>query len=69
MAASQPTPRSGDLKPTFLTLGIVFPLLAIASVALRLDARRILRLKLGMDDYFIILGLVRVDSSKVCGSH
>ena len=41
----------------------VFPTLAITAVALRLWARFVQKQKIGMDDYFIIIALVRVITS------
>ena len=42
----------------FLGLGIAFPIIAIASVIFRFEARRIKRLKLGADDWTILAALV-----------
>ena len=45
-------------KPIFLGLSIAFPIIAIASVIFRFEARRIKRLKLGADDWTILAALV-----------
>lgn len=42
--------------------GAVFPLLAILSVGLRLYARRLNSLALGLDDYAVIVALVSITS-------
>lgn len=47
-----------SLKPTVVGLGVSMPLLAAVAVALRLEARRIKRVRLGADDYTIIAALV-----------
>lgn len=47
-----------DNKPVILGLSIAFPLIAIASVILRFEARRIKRLKPGADDWTILAALV-----------
>jgi hypothetical protein len=52
-------PKGRDLHSTFLALGIVFPILAIACVALRFEARRMNRLKPQWDDWTVVLALVR----------
>jgi hypothetical protein len=48
-----------DLQPTILALGIVFPIIAILSVVLRFQARRIKGDKLLSDDLTILASLVR----------
>ncbi|KAI4178411.1 MAG: hypothetical protein LQ346_007459 [Caloplaca aetnensis] len=47
-----------SLKPTVVGLGVSMPLLAAVAVALRLEARRIKRVRLGADDYTIIAALI-----------
>ncbi|MCJ1369980.1 hypothetical protein MMC20_001192 [Loxospora ochrophaea] len=47
-----------DLRPTILGLSIAFPIIAIISVVLRFEARRIKRLKLGADDWTILAALL-----------
>jgi hypothetical protein len=57
----------GDQKQAIMALGISMPVLAIISVALRYHARLIKRMKLGIDDYTIFIGLVR-DSRELLAS-
>ena len=47
-------------KQVMLGLSIAFPIVAIASVIFRFEARRIKRLKLGADDYTILAALVNL---------
>ena len=54
---------AGDHRPTILGLSIVFPIIAIASVFLRFEARRINRVKLGADDWTILAALVKTPST------
>ena len=51
-----------NLAKTTIIVSIVFPLLATLAVALRLYARRCKSLRLGPDDYVILVALVRAAS-------
>ena len=48
----------GDQRPTILALSIVFPILSIAAVAFRFQARRLKRVATGADDWTIVAALV-----------
>ena len=50
--------QQNDVSGLVLALMIVFMVLSVLSVALRLISRRIARLKLWWDDYFVIASLV-----------
>ena len=48
----------GDQRPTILILSIVFPIISIASMLMRFEARRVKRVSLGADDWTILVALV-----------
>ena len=54
-----------DRSKTVIIVSIVFPLLAILAVVLRLYARRCKSLRLGPDDYVILVALVRVAKRRI----
>lgn len=53
----------GNRKPTTLGLSISMPLLATIAVLLRFYAHRVKRVKLGVEDLFIVIGLVCNENS------
>ena len=57
-----------DLKPTFISLGILMPLLATLAVCLRIHSRRIRKTALGIDDYLALTALVCTTSFKTVTS-
>ena len=59
---------AGDQKPVILGLSIVFPIIAIVSVILRFESRRIKRLKPGADDWTILASLVNTLHAPDCPS-
>ena len=48
----------GDLRPTVVGLGIALPIIATIAVGLRVQARRVVKVSLGVDDYTIFIALV-----------
>lgn len=49
-----------DDRPVILGLSIAFPIIAITSVILRFEARRMKRQKPGADDWTIVAALVNL---------
>ena len=47
-------------EAAILGLSIAFPIIAIASVIFRFEARRIKRLKIGADDWTVLAALVNL---------
>ena len=55
----------GDQRPTILGLSIAFPIVSIIAILLRFEARRVNRVKLGADDWTILIALVGHPTSSI----
>jgi hypothetical protein len=53
------SPPSGNLQPNLHAAVIVTPILAITAVALRFLARRLVHARMWLDDWLILVALVR----------
>ena len=53
-----------NMRTDVIGIGVSMPLLAIVAVVLRVNARRIRKTKLGVDDYCSVVAAVRIRCHK-----
>lgn len=64
MAADEGSDRNQDRSPVLIGVCVVLMIISLVSTGLRLYARHLVRLKLGWDDWFCLIGLVRIHAKK-----
>jgi hypothetical protein len=64
MAADEGSDRNQDRAPVVIGVCILLIIVSLVATGLRLYARHLVRLKLWWDDWFCLIGLVRIHTKK-----